>query len=161
MNIVMNRAPQWNMKYVLMAVVLTALLALLVLPFGAGKAHAALADGTYAVDYTVLADGSNSTSRLDSYVVKPAVVKVANGVNTVQLTITSSNLITAFKVEQNGQLIDAAVISTNTSNNTRIIEFPVADLDAKLNAYAEIQIPVIGYTGKYNVDLQFDSASAE
>lgn len=159
MNMTMNRSIKWSFKNTLLAVLLTALLGMLVLPMGA--AHAALADGTYSVDYKVLSDGSTSTSRLDSYVVKPATVTVAGGVTKARLTITSSSLITAFKVEQNGQLVDAAVVSTNTANNTRVVEFPVSNLDATLNAYAEIKIPVIGYTGKYNVDLKFDSASAE
>ncbi|WP_017814299.1 NEAT domain-containing protein [Paenibacillus shenyangensis] len=159
MNIAMNRSTKWSFKNTLLAVVLTALLAMIVLPVSA--AHAALANGTYSVDYKVLADGSTSTSRLDSYVVKPATVTVADGVTKARLTITSSNLITAFKAEQNGQLVDATVVSTNTANNTRVVEFPVSDLDATLNAYAEIKIPVINYTGKYNVDLKFDSSSAE
>lgn len=161
MNVAINRNQKWSFKHTLMAMVMTALLGILVLPFGANQAHAALANGTYSVDYKVLADGTSNTSRLDSYVVKPATVTVANGVTKARITITSSNLITAFKVEQNGQLVDATVISTNTANNTRVVEFPVADLDATLNAYAEIKIPVINYTGKYNVDLTFDSSSAE
>lgn len=159
MNIAMNRSTKWNFKNTLLAVVLTALLAMIVLP--ANAAHAALANGTYSVDYKVRADGSTSTSRLDSYVVKPATVTVTSGVTKARITITSSNLITAFKVEQNGQLVDAAVVSTNTANNTRVVEFPVSNLDATINAYAEIKIPVINYTGKYNVDLKFDSSSAE
>ncbi|WP_244310790.1 NEAT domain-containing protein [Paenibacillus ottowii] len=101
-------------------------------------------------------DQTNETSRLDSYLTKPAQVTVANGKNVVRLTVKSSNLITAFKVEQNGVLQDATVVSTNTANNTRVVEFEVADLNAKVNAYAEITIPVIGYTGKYDVQLQFD-----
>ncbi|WP_046216106.1 NEAT domain-containing protein [Paenibacillus wulumuqiensis] len=161
MNMTMNRSTKWSFKNTLLAMVMTALLGILVLPFGANQAHAALANGTYSVDYTVLADGTSNKSRLDSYVVKPATVTVANGVTKARITITSSSLITAFKVEQNGQLVDAAVVSTNTANNTRVVEFPVSNLDATLNAYAEIKIPVIGYTGKYNVDLKFDSASAE
>ncbi len=161
MNIAINRNQKWSFKHTLLAIVMTALLGMLVLPFGASQAHAALADGTYSVDYKVLADGTNNTSRLDSYVVKPATVTVANGVTKARITIKSSNLITTFKVEHNGQLVDATVVSTNTANNTRVVEFPVADLDATLNAYAEIKIPSIGYTGKYNVDLKFDSSSAE
>ncbi len=161
MNIAIQSNRKLSFKHTLLVIVMTALLGMIVLPWGAGQAHAALADGTYAVDYKVLADGSTSTSRLDSYVVKPATVTVVGGVTKARITITSSNLITVFKVEQNGQLVNATVVSTNTANNTRVVEFPVSDLDAKINAYAEIQIPVIGYTGKYNVDLQFDSSSAE
>ncbi len=161
MNIAINRNEKWSFKNMLLIMLMTALLGMLALSWGAGQAHAALAEGTYSVDYKVLADGSTSTSRLDSYVVKPATVTVAGGVTKARITITSSNLITVFKVEQNGQLVDATVVSTNTANNTRVVEFPVADLNATLNAYAEIKIPVIGYTGKYNVDLKLDEASAE
>ncbi|MFK4343440.1 MULTISPECIES: NEAT domain-containing protein [unclassified Paenibacillus] len=153
MNMVMNRFEQFSFKKVLVALIMTALVFAVIAPF---SAKAAAADGTYAVDYTVLKDQTNETSRLDSYLTKPAQVIVANGKNVVRLTVKSSNLITTFKVEQNGVLQDATVVSTDTANNTRVVEFEVADLNAKVNAYAEITIPVIGYTGKYDVQLQFD-----
>ncbi|MBE3647734.1 NEAT domain-containing protein [Paenibacillus polymyxa] len=153
MNMVMNRFEQFSFKRAFVALIMTALVFALMAPL---SAKAAAADGTYNVDYTVLKDQTNETSRLDSYLTKPAQVTVANGKNVVRLTVKSSNLITAFKVEQNGVLQDATVVSTNTANNTRVVEFEVADLNAKVNAYAEITIPVIGYTGKYDVQLQFD-----
>ncbi|KEO77171.1 NEAT domain-containing protein [Paenibacillus polymyxa] len=153
MNMVMNRFEQFSFKKVFVALIMTALVFALVAPI---SAKAAVADGTYNVDYTVLKDQTNETSRLDSYLTKPAQVTVANGKNVVRLTVKSSNLITTFKVEQNGVLQDATVVSTDTASNTRVVEFEVADLNAKVNAYAEITIPVIGYTGKYDVQLQFD-----
>ncbi|TKH46378.1 cell surface protein [Paenibacillus terrae] len=153
MNMVMNRFEQLSFKKVLVALIMTALVFAVIAPF---SAKAAAADGTYAVDYAVLKDQTNETSRLDSYLTKPAQVIVANGKNIVRLTVKSSNLITTFKVEQNGVLQDATVVSTDTASNTRVVEFEVADLNAKVNAYAEITIPVIGYTGKYDVQLQFD-----
>ncbi|MGM1023262.1 MAG: NEAT domain-containing protein [Bacillota bacterium] len=153
MNMVMNRIEQFSFKKVLVALIMTALVFAVIAPF---SAKAAAAEGAYAVDYTVLKDQTNETSRLDSYLTKPAQVTVANGKNVVRLTVKSSNLITTFKVEQNGVLQDATVVSTDIANNTRVVEFEVADLNAKVNAYAEITIPVIGYTGKYDVQLQFD-----
>ncbi|MGG4221083.1 NEAT domain-containing protein [Paenibacillus jamilae] len=153
MNMVMNRFEQFSFKKAFVALIMAALVFALMAPL---SAKAAAADGTYNVDYTVLKDQTNETSRLDSYLTKPAQVTVANGKNVVRLTVKSSNLITAFKVEQNGVLQDATVVSTNTANNTRVVEFEVTDLNAKVNAYAEITIPVIGYTGKYDVQLQFD-----
>ncbi|AIY08626.1 NEAT domain-containing protein [Paenibacillus sp. P2(2022)] len=153
MNMVMNRFEQFSFKKAFVALIMTALVFALMAPL---SAKASAADGTYNVDYTVLKDQTNETSRLDSYLTKPAQVTVANGKNVVRLTVKSSNLITAFKVEQNGVLQDATVVSTNTANNTRVVEFEVADLNAKVNAYAEITISVIGYTGKYDVQLQFD-----
>ncbi|ADM71817.1 Iron-regulated surface determinant protein C [Paenibacillus polymyxa E681] len=153
MNMVMNRFEQFSFKKVFVALIMIALVFALVAPI---SAKAAVADGTYNVDYTVLKDQTNETSRLDSYLTKPAQVTVANGKIVVRLTVKSSNLITTFKVEQNGVLQDATVVSTDTASNTRVVEFEVADLNAKVNAYAEITIPVIGYTGKYDVQLQFD-----
>ncbi|MEC0183900.1 NEAT domain-containing protein [Paenibacillus peoriae] len=152
MNMVMRRFEQFSLKKVFVALIMTALVFALVAPL---SAKAAAADGTYTVNYTVLKDQTNETSRLDSYLAKPAQVIVANGKNVVRLTVKSSNLITAFKVEQNGQLTDATVVSTDSASNTRVVEFEIADLNAKVNAYAEISIPVIGYTGKYDVQLQF------
>lgn len=152
MNRVMSRFEQFSLQKVFVALIMTALVFALVVPI---SAKAAAADGTYSVNYTVLKNQTNERSRLDSYLVKPAQVIVANGKNVARLTVKSSNLITAFKVEQNGQLKDATVVSTDSASNTRVVEFEVADLNAKVNAYAEITIPVIGYTGKYDVQLQF------
>ncbi|MDP4097172.1 NEAT domain-containing protein [Paenibacillus sp. P96] len=141
------------LKWSLMAFVVFALL----LPYGV--VGAAPADGKYTVNYKVLKDGTESTSMMDNYTVKPANLTVTGGQAYVTLTLKSSTWITKFQTERNGQYVDADVISTNTAANTRVIGFPVPDLDAKLNAYTEVFIPALSYNGKYDVQLKFDTAS--
>jgi heme-binding NEAT domain protein len=153
MNMVMNRFEQFSFKKVLVALIMTALVFAVIAPF---TVKAAAADGTYSVGYSALKDQTNEISRLDRSLTKPAQVTVANGKNVVRLTVKNSNQIITFKVEQNGQLTDTTVVSTNPANNTRVVEFEIADLNAKVNAYVEISVPKIGYTGKHNVQLQFD-----
>ncbi|MFM9281164.1 NEAT domain-containing protein [Paenibacillus jiagnxiensis] len=141
------------LKWSLMAFVVFALL----LPYGA--AGAAPADGKYTINYTVLKDGTDSTSMMDSYTVKPANLTVTGGQAYVTFTLKNSSWITKFQTEQNGQYVDADVVSSDAAANTRVVGFPVADLDAKLNAYTEVVIPVLNYNGKYEVQLKFDTAS--
>ncbi|MFB5764088.1 NEAT domain-containing protein [Paenibacillus medicaginis] len=141
------------LKWSLMAFVVFALL----LPYGVAGADPA--DGKYTINFTVLKDGTDSTSMMDSYTVKPANLTVTGGQAYVTLTLKNSSWITKFQTEQNGQYVDADVVSTNAAANTRVVGFPVANLDAKLNAYTEVVIPVLGYNGKYDVQLKFDTAS--
>ncbi|UHA74489.1 NEAT domain-containing protein [Paenibacillus sp. 481] len=119
-------------------------------------ASAAIADGQYTINYKVLKDQTNQPSRLGDYTEYPAKLVVQNGKQFVHLKILSSSLITAFKTNQNGVLTNAEVVSSDAAANTRVVKFEVPNLSAKLNAYSEIYIPFIGYTGKYNVQLQFE-----
>lgn len=130
-----------------------------VFPFNAAGAAPAVADGNYTIQFKVLKDGTSNTSMMDNYTVKPANVKVTNGHAYVNLTLKNSSWITKFQVEKNGAYADAAVVSTNTTANTRVVGFDVADLSSKLNAYTEVIIPAIGYNGKYDVQLEFDPST--
>lgn len=67
-----------------------------VLVFGispAQKASAAIADGTYSVDYQVLQGNNNSASIANGYFVSPATLTVENGTQYIQLTMTDSHMV--------------------------------------------------------------------
>lgn len=120
---------------------------------------AAPADGNYTVQFKVLKDGTDTASMMDTYTVKPAQIKVTNGQAYAYVTLKNSSWITKFQVEQNGQYVNAEVISTNPAANTRVVGFPVSDLSAKLNAYTEVSVPAINYSGQYEVQIKFDTAT--
>ncbi|URJ50291.1 NEAT domain-containing protein [Paenibacillus polymyxa] len=112
------------------------------------------------LDFTLLKDESNEKSMMDGYTEKPGSLIERGGKRYVQFTLKNSKQIDGFKVEQNGVLTDTSVVSEDQTANTRMIEFEVKDLPAKLNAWVSINWPELGYVNTYNVDLQLASAPA-
>ncbi|OMF26186.1 NEAT domain-containing protein [Paenibacillus peoriae] len=111
------------------------------------------------LDFTLLKDESNEKSMMDGYTEKPGSLIERGGKRYVQFTLKNSKQIDGFKVEQDGVLTDTSVVSEDQTANTRMIEFEVKDLPAKLNAWVSINWPELGYVNTYNVDLQLASVS--
>ncbi|MBO3285553.1 NEAT domain-containing protein [Paenibacillus sp. FSL M8-0228] len=112
------------------------------------------------LDFTLLKDGTNEKSMMDGYTEKPGSLIERGGKQYAQFTLKNSKQIDGFKVEQNGVLTDTSVVSEDQTANTRVIEFEVKELPAKLNAWVSINWPELGYVHTYNVDLQMSSATA-
>ncbi|MGG4215837.1 NEAT domain-containing protein [Paenibacillus sp. FSL L8-0638] len=112
------------------------------------------------LDFTLLKDGTNEKSMMDGYTEKPGSLIERGGKQYAQFTLKNSKQIDGFKVEQNGVLTDTSVVSEDQTANTRVIEFEVKELPAKLNAWVSINWPELGYVHTYNVDLQMSSAPA-
>lgn len=119
-------------------------------------AETALADGEYTVDFRVLKDKKEETSMMDQYTVKPAILKVQDGKNYVSVTLKNSDWIKTFKVEKDGQYVDADVVATDPNKDTRVVQFEVADLAQKQNVQTHVLIPEFNYDGTYIVQFQFD-----
>ncbi|MET3209139.1 UNVERIFIED_CONTAM: heme-binding NEAT domain protein [Paenibacillus sp. PvR008] len=166
MNMVMNRLEKLSLKKVMLTVLMAALVFVVLAPFSANKAHAALANGTYTIDYTVYKDGTNQASYMDSngYVAKPATLIVTNGQYKARVTITKSAWVTEFKTQQNGQYVNASVIST--SEDKRVVEFPVSDLSKKLSVKLHVSVPKeytggVPYDHDYVVQFGFKESTAK
>lgn len=113
---------------------------------------AAIADGTYEVNYQVNKPGSNSASMANDYFLKPAKLIVNNGKMTMQLTIKNSSWVTEFKPPGG-----AKVISTNESAGQRTVQFPVSNANLVTIAM-KIDIDDIDYHHAYSVDFVFNSS---
>ncbi|URJ43830.1 NEAT domain-containing protein [Paenibacillus polymyxa] len=111
------------------------------------------------LDFTLLKDESNEKSMMDGYTEKPGSLIERGGKQYAQFTLKNSKQIDGFKVEQNGVLTDTSVVSEDQTANTRVIEFEVKELPAKLNAWVSINWPELGYVNTYNVDLQLASVT--
>src|SRR5690625_765142 len=92
-------------------------LTLVFLPAGNVSA-ATFADGTYDVPFELKEAGSNNTSIADGYFSKPAKLIVKNGVNYVQLTVSSSDYVKSISGPNGG----ATVISDGGDTETRHFE---------------------------------------
>ncbi|MGR6763917.1 NEAT domain-containing protein [Paenibacillus sp. T2-29] len=163
MNMIMNRMEKLSLKKVMLTVLMAALVFVVLAPFSANQANAALPNGTYQLPYTVYKDGTTQPSYMDTngYVKKPATLIVTNGQYKVRVAITKSAWVTEFKTQQNGQYVNAAVVST--SGDTRIVEFPVTSSSQKLNVKLHVSVPKeytggIPYDHDYVVQFQFDDS---
>lgn len=147
----------------MLTVLMAALVFVVLAPFSANQANAALPNGTYQLPYTVYKDGTTEPSYMDTngYVKKPATLIVTNGQYKVRVAITKSAWVTEFKTQQNGQYVNATVVST--SGDTRIVEFPVSNFAQKLNVKLHVSVPKeytggIPYDHDYVVQFQFDDS---
>jgi heme-binding NEAT domain protein len=98
----------------------------------------------------------------NGYVAKPATLIANNGQYKVRVAITKSAWVTEFKTQQNGQYVNASVVST--SGDTRIVEFPVSSFSQKLNVKLHVSVPKeytggIPYDHDYTVQFLFDEDS--
>ncbi len=163
MNMTINRMDKGTWLKALMIAMIVALVGALMAPW-ASKADAAVADGTYLIDYTVYANGTNNPSYMNSaeYSRKPAVLIVSGGKATVRVTLNHKDWIKSFKTEQNGAYVAA---SSTTSGDTVTYTFPVSDLSAKVNAQIRVVVPaeIAGqaYDHTYTVQYLFDEDSIE
>ncbi|NTE90123.1 heme uptake protein IsdC [Agrobacterium rubi] len=139
---------------VFMAVFLLALM----LPFSNAQA-AALKDGTYSVNYTVLKAEGNAVSMANDYWLKPAKVIAKNGNLTVQMTIKNSSWVTEFKVPGNGGYVDTTVLSTNKKANTRLVQFEAQSLSKPIKSKIHVTVKSADYDHDYTIQLKFDESS--
>ncbi|WP_456266096.1 MULTISPECIES: heme uptake protein IsdC [unclassified Bacillus (in: firmicutes)] len=139
---------------VFMAVFLLALM----LPFSNAQA-AALKDGTYSINYTVLKAEGNAVSMANDYWLKPAKVIVKNGNLTVQMTIKNSSWVTEFKVPGNGGYVDTTVLSTNKKANTRLVQFQAQSLSKPIKSKIHVTVKSADYDHDYTIQLKFDESS--
>lgn len=114
--------------------------------------EAAVADGTYNVNYQVNKPGSSSASMANDYFLKPAKLIVNDGKMTVQLTIKNSSWVTQFNPPGG-----ASVISSNTGADQRVVQFNIASLNT-LTVGMKIDIEDIDYHHSYSVDFVFDAS---
>lgn len=137
---------------------MAAFLLALMLPFSNAQA-AALKDGTYSVNYTVLKAEGNAVSMANDYWLKPAKVIAKNGNLTVQMTIKNSSWVTEFKVPGNGGYVDTTVLSTNKKANTRLVQFQAQSLSKPIKSKIHVTVKSADYDHDYTIQLKFDESS--
>ncbi|NOU99414.1 NEAT domain-containing protein [Paenibacillus planticolens] len=118
-----------------------------------------IADGTYSINYKILKHGTTERSVMQDYVVSPGTLTVTNGYMRVSFTLKQSKETTSFQVAYDGSLSDTDVVSSDDAKNTRVIQFPVADLTVKTAGWVKVNWPELGYNHSYDVDLTFDKSS--
>src|SRR5690625_1480992 len=101
-----------------------------------GSVFAAIADGTYQVNYEMKEKSSDSTSIADGYFSSPATLTVKDGVQTIQLTVTGADMIKKL-VAPSGP-----VNVVSESGDTRTVSFRVdGDLSQPVSMKMDIVVP--------------------
>ncbi|MEH7058834.1 NEAT domain-containing protein, partial [Bacillus wiedmannii] len=116
-----------------------------------------LVDGQYDIPFKVLKDKTNELSKMHDYTVHPAKLIVKDGKKYIEMTLKNSAWITKFQTENNSLFADAKVVSEDKNANTRVVQFEVSDLFAKLNAKVKVDINEMNYHHFYDVQIQFDT----
>jgi heme-binding NEAT domain protein len=112
-----------------------------------------LSDGKYMINYRILKKGTSETSVMDEYVAHPGRLLIVNGQKYVQILLKQSYEVNTFKVSGS----NTSVVESDTANNTRRVQFPVADLTAKLDGWVKVDWEAISYNHEYEVDIELGS----
>ncbi|MGW6194028.1 heme uptake protein IsdC [Bacillus cereus] len=131
------------------------MLAFLVVPFG--QASANVADGTYDINYVIQKAENDSASMANDYFEKPAKLIVKNGEMRVQIPMNHSAWITEFKAPENGNFVDAKVVSKDESADKRTVEFKIDDLSKPAAAKIHVVVPNVNYDHNYTIRFAFDA----
>lgn len=115
------------------------------------------ADGDYSVDYTILKADNDSASMANDYFLKPAKLSVNNGQMKVQIELKNSSWIKSLEV---GGVVPT-VVSEDTANDRRVVEFAVSDLSQPIESKMHIKFktPDLDYDNHYTVRFAFDDSS--
>ena len=144
--------------------ILAALMAFLLFP--TDTTYAETADGYYTIDYEVLSADSDSVSMANDYFEKPATMIVENGEKQLQLTINHSAWVVGLQASQEDDFVDVTVISEDEAEDTRVVEFQVAD-DHDLSDPIEMKMHIVvdvleeDYDNHYTARFAFDEGSME
>lgn len=126
------------------------------------EAPATIEDGDYIIDFKVLhATEDKESAGMARFIEAPAALSVKDGKQVVSFALTNNEQITEFQVEQDGEFIDATVVSVDEEANRRVVSFEVADIATIMNAKVTVFVAEANHTGNYTVRLAFDQDSIE
>lgn len=136
-----------NKRFTLL-MALTALvftLTFLVLP--TGNASAAIADGSYQINYEMKEASSDNTSIADGYFTKPATLTVENGAQYIQFTVTSAEMVKSLSAPS------GPVTVVSDSGDTRTVKFRVdGDLSNPVKMSMHVVVPEEALPGGYDMN---------
>jgi heme-binding NEAT domain protein len=116
-------------------------------------------DGKYTINFTILKNGTDQPSVMQSYVRTPGILSIEGGKQYISFTLKQSKEITALKVEQDGNLSDVNVLSSDEKANTRVIQYEVKDLSSRSKGWVKIDWAEMNYFHTYDIEISYDKAS--
>lgn len=126
------------------------------------EAPATIENGDYIIDFKVLhATEDKESAGMARFIEAPAALSVKDGKQVVSFALTNNEQITEFQVEQDGEFVDATVVSVDEEANRRVVSFEVADIATIMNAKVTVFVAEANHTGNYTVRIAFDQDSIE
>lgn len=122
-------------QFSLLAVISVLVLSLVFAPVDSASAQ--IADGTYNVNYEMKEANNNNTSIADGYFQSPAKVTVSGGTATVQLTVTSADMVQSLSVPGSSM----NVVSESGDTRTYSFQTSVSNLSSPITMNMHIIVP--------------------
>lgn len=121
------------------------------------SAASELKDGEYTINYEILKGDpkDDSTSLADGYWNKPATVLVQDGEIKVRTVINKDAWVVEFQTKQGSSFTDAKLVSRDTDNDSRLVEFKVGSLEEDLVTSMTVDIPSQNYYHSYETRFRF------
>lgn len=120
------------------------------------------ANGEYELPFEIWKENEDKVSVADGYMEKPAKLFIEEGKYKIQATLKNSSWWQYFKVNNGQEFVDVTVISENKTDNTRLVQFEVNNIEEVVNAKVHIivtGIPGFEYDNKYNIRFKFDTSN--
>lgn len=136
-------------KFSRLAIFATLALIMSLISLPANTAFAALADGTHDINYEIQEAGGGSTSIADGYFSKPAKLTVDGSSQSIQLTLTSADMIKSLSVQ------GTPVSVVSDSGDTRVVKFNVKDASKPVNMDMHVIVPDL-YDQDHGAQAIFD-----
>lgn len=118
-------------------------------------ANAEHVNGEYTIEFNILHADKRNASIAEGYWNQPATVYIEDGDIRVQTTINKHAWVTAFAVSYKGTMSEVKTISIDEEANTRVTEFPVANLTDLVESNVSVTIDEIGYEHSYTMYFKF------
>ena len=120
-----------------------------------------LVNGVYSIDYKVFKPKTNELSMVNDYFVTPGKLNVQDGKITMAIEIKNSAWVTHLKTMNKQQLQQTKILSVDKENDSRVVEFPVEDLNKRLSSEVKVDIADINYHNTYAIELEFNNKSIQ
>lgn len=112
-------------------------------------AYAAMADGTHNINYEIQEAGGGGASIADGYFTKPAKLTVDGNTHTIELTVTSAEMIKSLSVQ------GTPVNVVSDSGDSRTVKFNVSDASKPVNMDMHVIVPDL-YDQDHKAQAHFD-----
>src|SRR5690625_2620272 len=112
-------------------------------------AYAAMADGTHNINYEIQEAGGGGASIADGYFTKPAKLTVDGNTHTIELTVTSAEMIKSLSVQ------GTPVNVVSDSGDSRTVKFNVSDASKPVNLDMHVNVTEL-YDQKHKAQTTFD-----
>ncbi len=139
-------------KFSKLAIFATLALIISLVSLPANTAFAAMADGTHDISYEIQEAGGGSVSIADGYFSKPAKLTVNGSSQSIQLTLTSADMIKSLSVQ------GTPVEVVSDSGDTRVVKFKVKDASKPVDMKMHVVVPDL-YDTEHGARAIFDVGS--